>query len=471
MAGVLTTFFHGFSPARKATANPRQTKQKPSRHAWSDNITKPDKYGFVKFKNVSKQTLTEADYAQIIDNEERWRRLSERMNADFLDELDMFPFSDGAGQVRRPNWIEDLNALRDGLVRFFIRTLRLSNAPLPQRFHRIQRDLIERRFPGGRAHGDPGDGDIRDMLSEFREMYESNLAASIAKKRGMQFHAFLFFALFVFAILAFRTTLTQLLGAMMAQASPAVLALLKGHVETVSGVIFICLFALACWVALTLYRIESEYAFNAYTNAQTESCKTLDKQVALRTKNLSNLVSTLTPRIDQDRAMLNANGRRNEWPERSRKWVKLVYWLGKRQEALERFAQVEIWSIRRTHYFFNIAGSLTSFAIVALSLMVTAALVAAVFSGQDMTVAGALHPLDMTVCAIGVGLVLLLIIRLGAMTRSHWNTPLGLIEENLDVSNWDRLHSVRLQDRLAEQVFKDKQSILHHEEMVTGKNR
>jgi hypothetical protein len=57
------------------------------------------------------------------------------------------------------------------------------------------------------------------------------------------------------------------------------------------------------------------------------------------------------------------------------------------------------------------------------------------------------------------------------LTGARWNTDLDLIEANIDVANWDRFERVRLPERLADQVFRDKQYLLQREDWVAGKNR
>ena len=168
------------------------------------------------------------------------------------------------------------------------------------------------------------------------------------------------------------------------------------------------------------------------------------------------------PRIDKDQAELISRGRIKDWPDRSRKWVLLVYWLGRRQENLERYTQLEIWLMRRAFYAYKIMGSLTNHLVLAVEL---------VGLTVPLGVALWLKVPDPVILAAGGVMTLLLCVGQWRLTGTRWNTDLDLIEANIDVANWDRFEQVRLPERLADQVFRDKQYLLQREDWVAGKNR
>ena len=432
---------------------------------WSPYIDTPDHYGFFKFNNATLHTLSDRDFEAIVDNDESWAALRERMEADFGDALDMFPFErddDAAGHDR--NWIEDAGRGLGNGLKSAARGLGLSQIDLPKRYHAISKALVEKRFPGGRAAGDPGDGDLRDMITDFRILFKCNFANYILRKRFYQLVSALAFAGFVAAALVWRGGVTAWTAHMLSYGC-TLLDTTCDPLSTAiaSDAVLIGLFLLAYVLVSYVYRLFSDHAFHAYKNAQTESCKTLDKQAALRTKNLSNLISTLLPRIDKDQAELIARGRIKDWPDRSRKWVLLVYWLGRRQENLERYTQLEIWLIRRAFYAYKIAGSLTNHLVLLAELLLLAAPLAIVLLW--------LKTPDPVILAAGGVMAMLLCIGQWRLTGVRWNTDLDLIEANIDVANWDRFEQVRLPERLADQVFRDKQYLLQREDWVAGKNR
>lgn len=431
---------------------------------WSPYIDTPDHYGFFKFNNATLHSLSERDFEAIVDNDERWNALSQRMEDDFGAALDMFPFEAGEAEASADrNWIEDIAVAAGNLLKGTARGLGLSNIELPKRYFAIARAQTEQRFPGGRAHGDPGDGDLRDMIVDFRILFKRNFANYIVRKRFYQLASSLAFAAIVGGALLWRGGIAGEMTKLLRYGCDAL--------NTTCDSLSIALATDACLVGIYIagyilvsyvYRLFSEHAYHAYKNAQTESCKTLDKQAALRTKNLSNLISTLLPRIDKDQAELISRGRIKDWPERSRKWMLLVYWLGRRQETLERSTQLEIWLIRRAFYFYKIVGSVTNHLLLAAEVLILAAPAALIWW---------LHPSDLIVVAIGLGLALLLVVSQWRLTGVRWNTDLDLIQANIDVANWDRFEKVRLPERLADQVFRDKQYLLQREDWVAGKNR
>jgi hypothetical protein len=110
---------------------------------WSPYIDTPDHYGFCKFNNATLHTLSERDFEAIVDNDERWALLRERMDADFGDALDMFPFDedrDGVSQDR--NWIEDAGRNLGNAFKGLARGLGLSQIELPRRYFAISKAVI-----------------------------------------------------------------------------------------------------------------------------------------------------------------------------------------------------------------------------------------------------------------------------------------------------------------------------------------
>jgi hypothetical protein len=431
---------------------------------WSPYIDTPDHYGFFKFNNTTLHSLGERDFEAIVDNDERWAALRERMDADFGDALDMFPFErDEDRATHDRNWIEDAGRhLGDGL-KSAARALGLARIDLPKRYFAISGALIEKRFPGGRAAGDPGDGDLRDMISDFRILFKRNFASYILRKRLYQLASAAAFAGFAAAAIAWRGGIEAWIRPAFSQGCRFLRTACDPLSLAIAGdTVLVGLFLAAFAAVSCVYRLFSDHAFHAYKNAQTESCKTLDKQAALRTKTLGNLISTLLPRIDKDQAELIARGRIKDWPDRSRKWMLLVYWLGRRQEALERYTQLEIWLIRRAFYAYKIVGSVTNHVTLLAELLLLAVSAAAMLW---------LKTPDPVILAIAGVMALLLCLGQWRLTGARWNTDLDLIEANIDVANWDRFERVRLPERLADQVFRDKQYLLQREDWVAGKNR
>lgn len=523
---------------------PKPTRKTDRRKSWSAYIDDADRYGFFKLKNTTLRTMEEGQYEQIIEDDTRWQSLRERMDADFTHSLEMFPFSERLDDKSQniQNWIERYTAHISNLLMWCLRAFRLTAISLPQRYYAITRLNIEDRFPGGRASGDPGDGDIRDMLAAFRQSFRENLAFYILKKRQYQFAVTVCFALASASLLFFFNNINALLTQLVTV--PFQNQLTQGHVIDMSPVTPLLVAALI----IGFYRFghwfyirESRNLFDFYNNSQTESCKTLDKQAALRTKNLKNLITTMAARLGKDStSVLKGGAARSEetnsrWPELAYRWTLLIYWLGRRMENVERYTQLQIWLVRRTHYFYRIVATTSNHVVTGLVMCVIALCGAAVagrliFSRVDVQgvidtiVAPAwawvaavvadiaqrmglghwrlpelsLHvasPLAKTsvlpdihsilaylsgrgiydntmlglyllCCLFALVLAVRFNLKVSRLSTDEWNTSLELIQQNLDVANWDRFHSVNLHHLLADQVRNDKKVILRREDWV-----
>lgn len=461
----------GKTPENKKSA---ETAAPVRREDVSVYIGKPNRYGFLKFTGLTLTTLSAEHYDAILSDEEKWNALKALMEADFHDELVMFPYqkSTGSPSSKNVNWIEAASIRIGNLFKNLSVSLKLSAVDLPRRYFRITNERIVRRFPGGQERGDDiGDGDVRDMLSDLKIVFKENLARLIAHKRWRQLRFFLIYLVLSFLLVALADALpswnvwqdgsegffTSLLG--------------RGITETearyvsaagVSGLLVLIFFSVRHF-----YKAGSDVIFASYNNAQNESCMAVDKQAALRTRSLSHLVSTLFARMNTDQAKLLGREQAQDWPERSSRWVMLIYWLARRQEGLETYAQIQIWLIRRAHYFYSIVGNALHGVVFAASLvtlgLATWGMLAFFVSPAQFS----------SLIALGVALILniVLLLRITRLSSKEWNTPIKVVEEHLDVSNWDRFHSIQLHEQLAAQVFADKSYILQREDWVAGKNR
>ena len=162
----------------------------------SDYISAPNDLGFKSFTNTVLTTLSPADFEAIIINDDKWADLKAQMDADFEDELEMFPYEEKkeVQHLGNVNWIERLSITLGNSLKTLVRIFGISSLDLPRRYNTIYRSELERRFPGGHKRGtDIGDGDIRDMLSDLKIVFKDNLSKYILWKRGLQLNRFLLF--------------------------------------------------------------------------------------------------------------------------------------------------------------------------------------------------------------------------------------------------------------------------------------
>ncbi|ESQ74405.1 hypothetical protein [Asticcacaulis sp. AC402] len=347
-------------------------------------IENADASGYFKFKNVSLRTLEETDYERILQNDAQWEDLQTRMSADFRHPLEVFPYDEGPQEkpTYRLNWIEKI--IYSANQRWAKSIKNLTDISLPRRYYTIVRMNLEERFPGGRVVGEPGDGDLRDLLTAFRQMFRENLARYIFKKRLFQLLFSLPPVVLALAMLLGYSGLVRGLESVLSALEPG---WAKLGASILTGTILIASSAGLYWVGKFPYRFLSETEFERYKNSQSESCKTLNTEAALRTKNLRNLITTMSARLGKDSTAAGAQQIRNsddgeKWPVQAYRWTLLMYWLGRRMESIETFTQLQMWLIRRTHHFYRL------FAVVSNNVMRRASYLFLVFAAAGLVFQG-----------------------------------------------------------------------------------
>lgn len=385
------------------------------------------KLGYKAVRNKPLRTLEGDNYRRYVDNPDDWTRLEERMNAYFNYAIEVFPYRDGSQKTK-------LNR--------------------PKRFFSIQRDMIETCFPGGREKGEPGDADIRDLLAALQIAVRHNLRHYYIAKRFIC--ELLAVATITYFFQAFRLGYVSL---------KKLICLLSAHPDCANGPISL---ATGADVSIFLAGVIGVVAFSWVVNwllhtlllgALNVSCIFVDGQTAIRTKNLTNLIDDIVPRIGDDQYELLSAGREKEWPQRSRKWAILIYWLGKRLEYVERYVQIETWLMRREHYWMNRTARV-AFYLIAMGWLAVMGFIGYVRmnlgSGQELGTIIAYF------FAVAAGLFVLV------SSYTNWSTPLSLIEDKLQPSNWKRYRDVHIQEKFAELISRDQSEILKKEEQLGG---
>ena len=126
----------------------------------------------------------------------------------------------------------------------------------------------------------------------------------------------------------------------------------------------------------------------------------------------------------------------------------LIYWVAKRLEYIERHVHIEIWRIRRIHYWLN---------RLALALTV----LSAVLPIAGLWIAWASLPARMDVLTmIGFAITNVLVVFYAVTSYLFWNAPIDLIEQKLQTENWNRYRNIRVHTKISEQIFRDKQKII-----------
>jgi hypothetical protein len=392
-------------------------------------------WGFRRVRNQALRTLEGDDYRKILEDNERWDRLVVQMNAYFKHSIELFPYKDAA----KPE------------------TVRVRR---PRRFYEIEREEIEQCFPGGRTSGEPGDSDLRDLLTGLQRSFTHNLSLYYVTKRVFEA---LVVGLFVSMFMMFRNGVSTLPWfACKLLSGAATCTNLHPAMNGITESIYIITIVFVLFIH---FRINSSLHF-CLESTLTESCLFVDREAALRTKNLTNLFDDLYPRIDRDRFDLEKSGQIKEWPERSKKWTILIYWLAKRLEYVERYVQIEIWVMRRWHYWLQLYARIGFFVIAvgfAAATVLTGCLTFAP-AVLDHTKMGPLVPIAYAIAFLAGALTLYI-------SYFRWNTPLALIEEKLQPVNWKRYRDVHLQEKFAEQIGRDQSEIIQKDDQLGGHKR
>ncbi len=438
----------------------------------SDYISTPNDLGFKSFTNTVLTTLSPADFEAIIINDDKWADLKAQMDADFENELEMFPYEEKkeVQHLGYVNWIERYSITLGNALKKLVRALKISGLDLPRRYNTIYRSELERRFPGGHQRGaDIGDGDIRDMLSDLKIVFKDNLAKYILWKRGLQLGRFLLFLIPTAICLILQSQLHDYLKSQVAATmdhfnfTPMPGIFDKWYLPA-QELIFFIIAALYLGIVVVMYEYRSKTICNSYNNSQNTSCSKVDKQASLRTNKLANLIFTFRARIDSDQTNLLAANQSKDWPDRAGRWMVLIYWLSRRLEALESYSQIQVWLIRRAHYYYSICGNL----LLGLTfLFSTVILVATGMLSRFLMKTG---PSDSVLILAFMSLSIFALAYITIRSATGWNTSLRLIQENLGVENWDSAKNVKLHELLAKQVSGDKLFIMQREGWFSGRH-
>ncbi len=180
----------------------------------------------------------------------------------------------------------------------------------------------------------------------------------------------------------------------------------------------------------------------------------LSRQIIQRTRELQNLYTTLRALPDQEETQFQNEG--GAWGARSKYLVRLVMWVAKRMEYLEKFIQVEMWRVRRERYWTNwIGGGLVFVIFGAWALLYLLA--------PTAPAGGAAVGFRVMQ---GFGLVLGLAF---ALTSYHvWKTPLNLARDKLGAESWIRYATLDLDDTIGDQVSRDKNRLVEYRTLNKG---
>lgn len=290
----------------------------------------------------------------------------------------------------------------------------------PDRFWDFYEASIAERFPD--------DEDIRGLISRYTRGFFLSLAGYVVTKRVL--------LLLALTAIWIGTTQGPALARSMGLEGPLQLA-----VVILAEVLICPVFAGINALIFHQYRISLE-------NRSYE----LSRQIIQRTRELQNLYTTVRALPDQEETRFQNEG--EAWGARSKYLVRLVMWVAKRMEYLEKFIQVEMWRVRRERYWTNWVGGGLVFVIFgawALAFLLQRPPAGAETGFRVLQ---------------GVGLVLG-----GAFAWASyhfWKTPLNLARDKLGAESWIRYATLDLDDTIGDQVSRDKNRLVEYRTLNKG---
>ncbi|WP_269514274.1 hypothetical protein [Brevundimonas subvibrioides] len=291
----------------------------------------------------------------------------------------------------------------------------------PDRFHVLFSRQIEERFPV--------EADIRGRIYGYGRRVFNALRVHVLTKRLTQ----------GLALVAF---------AAMAILGPGLFAEWTGGQPQGLG-----LAILGMLVALGLFFGVSSILFVQYRFRLENDSYELSREIVQRTRELQNLFTNARALSDQAETQFATDGK--GWGQRALFLTRLVLWIAARMEYLEKYAQMELWRVRRERYWMRWVGRIST----PLVLLVWAA-VFAFWPAPPVNEAGfrALQVL---------ALVMALIV--SWLSYYRWQTPTAAVKDKLGVDGWVRYASLDVDNTVGDQVRRDKERLVEYRALTRGR--
>lgn len=370
---------------------------------------------FWQIENWDLKTRKIDYYRPIVQDTEAYAAHMALMRRFFSNPIDMFPGDTGTEELTRP-----------------------------ARFYKIEEHEIAERFPGDQ--GEVGDEDVRKLLSYFADLFQNNIIWLVALKKSILVVAVALLLLVFFnpVYLAPQVCLASRMGG---QLCPG------GLVDTLETGVIGCV---AIGIVLAAFFAANSSLANDYQNILERSAQKVNGLMAYRTNALTELFSELIHQIDQRKTDLN-DAKRKEWPEEAGRWMVVAYWVSQRLEYIERFVQIQMWRVRRGHYFVNRAGLYLTRALAVLSAVV---LVGLVWVNHEAL--QALPPVKLALLALAASAIA--VMNYASYAWRAWRTPLLLVKQSLGADKWRRYSDLDMQQRLYKAIQAAKQDFIDAEE-------
>lgn len=291
----------------------------------------------------------------------------------------------------------------------------------PDRFHVLFNRQIEERFPA--------DADIRGRIHGYGRRVFNALRVHVITKRLTQGLALIGFA--AMAILG-PGLFADWTGGQPQGLGLAVLGMLitAGVFYGVSAILFV------------------QYRFRLENDSYE-----LSREVVQRTRELQNLFTNARALSDQAETQFQMDGK--GWGQRALFLTRLVLWIGARMEYLEKFAQMELWRVRRERYWMRWVGRITTPLVLLVWL--------AVFALWPAPAAGEVGFRALQLAAVALGVVV------SYLSYFRWQTPTAAVKDKLGVEGWVRYASLDVDNTIGDQVRRDKERLVEYRALTRGR--
>ncbi len=291
----------------------------------------------------------------------------------------------------------------------------------PDRFHVLFTRQIEERFPV--------DADIRGRIHSYGRRVFAALLVHVGIKRLTQGLALIGFA--AMAILG-PTLFADWTSGQPQGIGLAVLGMLitAGVFYGVSAILFV------------------QYRFRLENDSYE-----LSREIVQRTRELQNLFTNARALSDQAETQFQMDGK--GWGQRALFLTRLVMWLGARMEYLEKFAQMELWRVRRERYWMRWIGRITTPLVLVIWLSVFA-----FWPAPGVNEAG-FRVLQLIALAMAVVV--------SWVSYARWQTPTGAVKDKLGLDGWVRYASLDVDNTIGDQVRRDKERLVEYRALTRGR--
>jgi len=291
----------------------------------------------------------------------------------------------------------------------------------PDRFHVLFNRQIEERFPV--------DADIRGRIHGYSRRVFNALRTHVIVKRLSQ----------ALSLIAF---------AVLAALGPTLFAEWTGSQAGGLG-----LAALAMLIVVGVFSGVSSILFVQYRFRLENDSYELSREVVQRTRELQNLFTNARAMSDQAETQFSTDGK--GWGERALFLTRLTMWIGARMEYLEKFAQMELWRVRRERYWMRWVGRITN------PFVLLVCIVAFAFGPAPAINEAGFRVLQLAAVALAV--------LVSWLSYHRWQTPTAAVKDKLGVDGWVRYASLDVDNTVGEQVRRDKERLVEYRALTRGR--